>query len=100
MNREISVSCSSFPRKRESRASRLQRLPPVRARGRLWTPAFAGVTTNNLMSRPPFWVGLSLSRGRLDLSRLRRHLAARPRPHKAVDDDAVARFEAGTDDAE
>src|SRR5690349_19569352 len=42
----------------------------------------------------------SMPRGRLDLSRLRRHLAAWPRPHKAVDDDAVARFEAGADDAE
>src|SRR6266404_6460025 len=42
----------------------------------------------------------SLPGGRLDLSRLRCHLAARPRAHKAVDDDAVARFEAGADDAQ
>src|SRR6266404_7955345 len=42
----------------------------------------------------------SLPGGRLDLSRLRCHLAARPRPDEPVDDDAVARFEAGADDAE
>jgi hypothetical protein len=36
---------SSFPRKRESRGpSGWTALPPVRARGRSWTPAFAGVT--------------------------------------------------------
>jgi hypothetical protein len=34
----------SFPRKRESRGPISERLPPVHARGRLWTPAFAGVT--------------------------------------------------------
>src|SRR4029077_4605401 len=39
------------------------------------------------------------SRG-LDLSRLRRDLGTRPRPHQPVDDDTVARFEAGADDAE
>src|ERR1700730_14512656 len=43
--------------------------------------------------------GSMLSR-RLDLSRLRADLGARPRPHEPVDDDAVARFEAGADDAE
>src|SRR5271167_78470 len=36
-----SVGYSSFPRKRESRAPKSQRLPPVQAGGRLWTPAFA-----------------------------------------------------------
>src|SRR6266404_6720355 len=42
----------SFPRKRESRAPRPQRLPPVQARGRLWTPAVAGVrlTVLNIIS--------------------------------------------------
>src|SRR5437667_3872381 len=47
MNPEISATCRSFsssPRKRESRAAGPLRLPPVQARGRLWTPAFAGVT--------------------------------------------------------
>src|SRR3984893_7233722 len=43
--------------------------------------------------------GSMLSR-RLDLSRLRADLGARPRPHEPVDDHAVARFEAGADDAE
>src|ERR1700730_4476508 len=43
--------------------------------------------------------GSMLSR-RLDLSRLRADLGARPRPHAPVDDHAVARFEAGADDAE
>src|SRR3984893_13781732 len=37
---------------------------------------------------------------RLDLSRLRADLGAKPSPHEPVDDDAVARFEAGADDAE
>jgi ABC-type lipoprotein export system ATPase subunit len=44
MNPAISVGYSSFPRKRESRTARPRRLPPVQARGKLWTPAFAGVT--------------------------------------------------------
>src|ERR1700746_2007750 len=46
MNGEIAMnhrSFSSFPRKREPRASD-ERLPPVQARGRLWTPASAGAT--------------------------------------------------------
>src|SRR5205085_8668060 len=38
--------------------------------------------------------------GRLDLTRLRRDLAAWPRPHQPIDDDAVGRRETGTDDAQ
>src|SRR5438270_739305 len=38
--------------------------------------------------------------GGLNLTRLRRDLAAGPRPHQPVDDDAVGRRESGTDDAE
>ncbi len=40
-NSEISISCPSFPRKREPTASHV-RSPPVQARGRLWTPRFRG----------------------------------------------------------
>jgi hypothetical protein len=43
MNSERSNLWPSFPRKREPRASDVQ-LPPVHAKGRLWTPAFAGAT--------------------------------------------------------
>ena len=39
----MSVVYSSFPRKRESRDPRTKAVPPVHARGKLWTPAFAGV---------------------------------------------------------
>src|SRR5438132_8684346 len=98
MNCEISVSCLSFPRKQESRASRLQRLPPVLARGKLWTPAFAGVTTNNLMSHPPLWVGFSLSGSRLDLTRLRGDLAPGSGARQPVDDNPVGRCETLADD--
>ena len=35
---------SSFLRKQESRSPEFQQLPPVQARGKLWTPAFAGAT--------------------------------------------------------
>ena len=42
---DIQHMVSSFPRKRESRDSDLSAgRPPVQARGRLWAPAFAGVT--------------------------------------------------------
>src|SRR5260370_5757053 len=58
MNSLIPVGNSSFPRKREARTPRLQRLPPVHARGKLWTPAFAGVTNNTLTFHPLFWTGL------------------------------------------
>src|ERR1044071_5151013 len=34
----------SFPRKRESGGGHLRRFPPGQARGRLWAPAFTGVT--------------------------------------------------------
>ncbi len=54
---EISAGYSSFPRKRESRGPGFERLPPVQARGRLWTPAFAGVTGATLISRRCLWVG-------------------------------------------
>ena len=53
---------SSFPRKRESRASDMQR-PPVHARGRPWAPAFAGATNEksdpfgncSMRHRHTFW---------------------------------------------
>jgi Aldehyde dehydrogenase family len=44
----------SFARKRESRRNGWEQLPPVRARGRLWTPAFAGVTDGGLILRGSF----------------------------------------------
>src|SRR5260370_29721565 len=58
MKRVFLVGNSSFPRKREARTPRLQRLPPVHARGKLWTPAFAGVTNNTFTFHPLFWTGL------------------------------------------
>src|SRR5260370_5982022 len=58
MNSLIPVGNWSFPRKREARTPRLQRLPPVHARGKLWTPAFAGVTNNTFTFHPLFWTGL------------------------------------------
>src|SRR5215831_2155504 len=42
----------------------------------------------------------SMPSRRLDLSRLRGDLAAGARAHEPVDDDPIARFEAGADDAE
>src|SRR6267154_1838901 len=46
----------SFPRKREPRETGLQRSPPVHARGKLWTPAFAGATITSC------WTDLNLHR--------------------------------------
>src|SRR5438132_5859199 len=42
----------------------------------------------------------SMPSGCLDLTRLRRDFAARPRPYQSVDDDPVGRRKAGADDAE
>src|SRR5580704_12156074 len=44
MDRDLTRPFSSFPRKRESRANGPSPQPPVQARGKLWTPTFAGVT--------------------------------------------------------
>src|SRR5712671_7918151 len=38
---------------RESRGAKIQQRPPVQARGRLWTPAFAGVTDSVLLTHAP-----------------------------------------------
>jgi len=38
------ISYPSFPRKAGIQMQLFEHLPPVQARGRLWTPAFAGVT--------------------------------------------------------
>src|SRR5207302_1350639 len=58
LNAQISVGNSSFPRKRESRTPRIHQSPPVHARGRLWTPAFAGATGNTSIIYTLFRAGL------------------------------------------
>src|SRR5260370_20458487 len=60
MNRQSTMgycSLSSFARKRESRGGTPQRLPPVQARGKLWTPAFAGATITGCEDRLHFEPG-------------------------------------------
>ena len=57
MRPQVLARFSSFPRAREFRSQALGWLPPVQARGRLWTPAFAGVTGTALAMCAPFSAG-------------------------------------------
>src|ERR1700730_16360882 len=73
---------------RESRGAKIQQRPPVQARGRLWTPAFAGVTDNVLLTHAPFLLRAPAARvARLDC---RKRSAGLLRPSYV--NDVITRF--------